>query len=95
MTKKNTYLYLFDEFLECFKVFDVEILHVSEVNRRVALTVRTHVLVYVVSLRLQDADAAAVEPVLTAVAADVEPAQSGERLSRGIRHQGVERSGNT
>lgn len=65
-------LYLLHEPLEIFKVFGGELFHVGVVHGVVLLAVRTDVLVDVVGLGLQDADAPPVEPVLASVAADVE-----------------------
>lgn len=65
------YLQLLDEFLETLEVFLSKLLHVGVIDGGVALAVRTDVFVYVVGFRLKDADASAVEPVLTTVAANI------------------------
>ena len=53
------------------------------------LALRTHVLVDVGGLTLQDAHASPVVPVLAAVAADVEPVDAqGETRGSALRHRG-------
>ena len=52
---------------------------VGPVDARVGITPGTHVVVDVISFRGQDAHAAAVEPVLARVTADVEPGDGGGR----------------
>lgn len=64
-------LQLLYQFLKRFVIPAIQFLHIREVYVRINLTVGTDVFVDVVRLRLENADASPVEPVLALVAANV------------------------
>lgn len=69
------YLQLLDELAESLEILLRQVFHVGEINRVVSLTPRTDVLVDVVRLRLQNAHAPTVEPVLASITANIKPAK--------------------